>query len=188
MERSQAGRPRGLRRFGLWHNSHPQATSRLTIEGDGFPTVHLAGGSCRAVTPSCTAAPWPFTSRSPLAALRYSEWPPRSHSRGRGSVKRPDPPDHPAQANAAAHAPSLRPAQDRMELARSSCRLDRRRPPKDRRCGCDEGRRWMDFGGRPGPQIALGALPASTRIALRLEARQQALSQDDQRRPAPGGF
>jgi hypothetical protein len=32
-----------------------------------------------------------------------------------------------------------------------------------------------------GPQVALGVLPASINIALRLEVRQQVLSRDDQR-------
>jgi len=51
--------PPGLRRFVSGVTAHWQDTSRQTIEGGRSPTVHLAGGNCRAHTPAGTAAPGP---------------------------------------------------------------------------------------------------------------------------------
>ena len=102
------------------------------------------------------------------------EWPPRSH---RGGTLRVDLGDHPAQANAVAHAPShydpLKIERSQPEVAAGWIEGGHQRTAAG---GCDEGRRLLDFGG-PGPQVALGVLSASIRIVLRVEARQQALSQ-----------
>ena len=99
---------------------------------------------------------------------------------------RVDPGDHPAQATAVSHAPSrydpLETRWSQPEVATGWIEGGHQRTAAG---GCDEARRWLDFGGRPGPQVALGVLPASIRIDLWVEARQKAQAAAE---ASPRGF
>jgi hypothetical protein len=141
---------RGPRLFGIWRNSRRQATSRPTIEGGRSPTVHLAAGRCRVLTPSRTAAPVlqraPSLRRfgwGPEGPARSPEWPPRPRCKGRGGCLRVDPGDHPTRAGVRnARQWKGRPHSRGRQLARRRRRVGRGAEDRWRRTSRRVSRPW----------------------------------------------